>query len=531
MLEKFSVGQKILLLAVLFIITLLASGVTAWQFAERQRAVNDFVQQSGTLSERLRYLDEVLTMSARMAALTGDTQWLDRYNANADDINQVIDNLLALAPASVAEEFDRSTAAANEALFAEEDEAFAAIEQGNNEEAIERLLGADYNRYKATLDQGTGQFLSQVANEADQRMVALASFGRTIVITTLAALAIIVLLSLGVIRSITRPLSEAVGYAHRIAEGELIRVPESEGRDETAQLLNAMSRMSAQLRELMERVLDSSSQVSSASEELSAISEETRRGAQQQSEQTLQVAASMNEMTGTVQEVARNAQSTFQSADEAADKAREAREVVQSSTDSIQALAADVRRAAEVVLNLEHQSDTIGKVLTMMRKIAEQTNLLALNAAIEAARAGEHGRGFAVVSDEVRKLATNTQQFIGEIADIIEQLQAGTRQAVSVMQEGNNNAEATVSRAQQALQAIEGILAAVSHIADFSSHVASAAEEQTGAAEEINRNVTTINDIADDTSRAVTEINTASRDLARLAGELETAVTRFRLTS
>ncbi|SEO79598.1 methyl-accepting chemotaxis protein [Aquisalimonas asiatica] len=330
-------------------------------------------------------------------------------------------------------------------------------------------------------------------------------------------------------RSITRPTRRALDVANRIADGDLTVDCSSAYKDEVGQLLNAMDRMSDRLQAMMQRITDSASRVASASEQLSSSSEQTRQGARQQSDQTTQVATAMNEMASTVQEVARNTQEASDAARDASTKADEARTVVEGSANGINQLADEVRQASGVIAELEQQSESIGQVLTVIREISEQTNLLALNAAIEAARAGEHGRGFAVVADEVRKLASNTQKSIGDIDAIIEKLQSGTREAVGVMNQGSESAGRNVQASQQAVEVLEGIIAAVTHISDMSNQVATAVEEQTTTAEDINRNITAINDVAAETTSAVDEAAGASQELARLATELQDVVSQFRV--
>ncbi|MDN3517242.1 methyl-accepting chemotaxis protein [Aquisalimonas lutea] len=329
--------------------------------------------------------------------------------------------------------------------------------------------------------------------------------------------------------SVTRPLQHAVGVANRIRNGDLTVACESTARDETGQLLNAMHGMADRLRSMMQRINDAATRVASSAEEMSATAEQTRQGAEKQSDQTAQVATAMNQMTSTVQEVARNTQETSDAANEASTKADEAREVVAESSQAINQLSSEVRDAADIIRELEQQGENIGRILTVIRGIAEQTNLLALNAAIEAARAGEQGRGFAVVADEVRNLASNTQNSIGEIDGIIEKLQDGTQRAVQVMERGTESAETNVQESQRTVAALDSISEVVNRITDMAGQVASAVEEQSSTAEDINRNVTSINEVAAETSTAVNEATGASQELSRLASELQELVSEFRV--
>ena len=202
--------------------------------------------------------------------------------------------------------------------------------------------------------------------------------------------------------------------------------------------------------------------------------------------------------------------------------------VLASTQSEIDRLAADVEKAATVILDLEQVSERIGGVLDVIRGIAEQTNLLALNAAIEAARAGEQGRGFAVVADEVRNLASRTQESTEEIHGMIERLQQASRQAVEVMGTGREQARETVEHATETRQSLEEILLSVSTISDASSSIAAAAVEQTHNVDEINRTMGSISEIADQTSHGAQELESSTVDLGAVATRLQELIATFK---
>jgi methyl-accepting chemotaxis protein len=211
------------------------------------------------------------------------------------------------------------------------------------------------------------------------------------------------------------------------------------------------------------------------------------------------------------------------------DEAVQGRGVVESTMKSIEGLSAEINSAASVIGELEKESENIGSVLDVIKGIAEQTNLLALNAAIEAARAGEQGRGFAVVADEVRNLASKTQQSTQEIETMIDRLQSGTGSAVQVMMDSQSRAEDSVNQAANAGISLEAITNAVSQIKDMNTHIAVAAEEQSSVAEEINRNIVNINDISIRTADGAGQTSVASAELARLAANLQSLVGQFKV--
>ena len=205
----------------------------------------------------------------------------------------------------------------------------------------------------------------------------------------------------------------------------------------------------------------------------------------------------MQEMSTTVMEVSRNAQGAEESAREAEQEALAGNQVVSSTIEAINGLSKDVDMAAKVIHKLETESENIGAVLDVIKSIAEQTNLLALNAAIEAARAGEQGRGFAVVADEVRTLASRTQESTQEIQTTIERLQTGAAEAVTVMDKSKHTAESSVDHAEKAGVSLNTIISAVGAITQVNSVIATAAEEQNAVAVEINNNVDNINHISE----------------------------------
>ncbi|MGV8842447.1 MAG: methyl-accepting chemotaxis protein [Pseudomonas sp.] len=241
------------------------------------------------------------------------------------------------------------------------------------------------------------------------------------------------------------------------------------------------------------------------------------------------VASAMNEMSATVQEVARHASQTATASSGADEESRAGVKVATEALDGIEVLISDIENAAKVILQVQSDSASIGMVLDVIKGIAEQTNLLALNAAIEAARAGEQGRGFAVVADEVRTLASRTQKSTEEIQSMIQQLQGGARNAVQAMETAQKRAHAGSECVAKAAQSLSVIANEVGTINDMNTQIATASEEQSAVAEEINRNITTISLIADTTSTDAKQNSQISEDLVRLAGELNRLVGQFKL--
>ena len=241
------------------------------------------------------------------------------------------------------------------------------------------------------------------------------------------------------------------------------------------------------------------------------------------------VASAMNEMSATVQEVARHATQTAEASQGADDESRAGVLVAEEAIAGIRDLIAEIESAAAVVQHVESDTASISEVLNVIKGIAEQTNLLALNAAIEAARAGEQGRGFAVVADEVRTLASRTQNSTEEIQTMIERLQHGVKNAVDAMAGAQERAVTGSESVEKATQSLHVIAAEVATINNMNLQIATAAEEQSAVAEEINHNITRISNIADNTSSGATQTARSSEDLLRLTAELRRLVSQFKL--
>ncbi|MCW9024222.1 MAG: methyl-accepting chemotaxis protein [Gammaproteobacteria bacterium] len=329
---------------------------------------------------------------------------------------------------------------------------------------------------------------------------------------------------------ITRPINRAVAAMNDIAEGEgdLTKRLDESGNDEITMLSCAFNRFAEKVRNIIGQVADSTLQLSNATEKMDHISQTTMHGVRQQQQETEQVATAMNEMTATVQEVARHASDAASSASCANDETESGKQIVEKTAHEINALAEDIEKSAHVINELESESENIGGVLDVIKGIAEQTNLLALNAAIEAARAGEQGRGFAVVADEVRTLASRTQASTREIQEMIERLQANSQHAVEVMQRSKDGAMTCVNKATDAGNSLNTITQSVNRISDMNMQIASAAEEQSGVAEEINRNISNINEVVHQTAESTSEVSHASKELAALSSTLEALVAQFK---
>ena len=313
------------------------------------------------------------------------------------------------------------------------------------------------------------------------------------------------------------------------ANEDLSRAVVIHAEDEVGAMGHAFNRMIGKFRDSLEAVAGVTRQLGEVSDRVSSVAEKTHGAVIEQRSETDMVASAMNEMSATVQEVARHATQTASASRGADEESQTGVKVATEALDSIEVLIRDIENAAQVIKQVEDDSNSIGMVLGVINGIAEQTNLLALNAAIEAARAGEQGRGFAVVADEVRTLASRTQKSTEEIQQTIERLHNGVRNAVKAMEGAQLRAHAGSECVAKAAQSLSVIADEVGTINDMNNQIATAAEEQSAVAEEINRNITTISMIADTTSADAQQTARISDELVQLAGELNRLVGQFKL--
>jgi methyl-accepting chemotaxis protein len=339
---------------------------------------------------------------------------------------------------------------------------------------------------------------------------------------TLAILAAMTLATYLIRRSIVTRLQATASAMENIAagDGDLTQRLSEDGGDEIAHLAGAFNHYTAKIEEVVGRLRSLAGNLAESARSLSASTQANSETIANQHQETHQVATAMTEMSATVKEIAGSAEGASGEARAANDHARGGQAKVDDVKQAIATMGDDVRNTAEVVNDLNVKSEEIGGVLDVIRGIAEQTNLLALNAAIEAARAGEQGRGFSVVADEVRTLASRTQESTSEIQVMIEHLQSGSSQAVAAIESSSSATAGTIEKAEQAHAALGDIVASVGHILDRTAQVASAAEEQAVASQQIDKSVVAISEMASSTAQNAECASRAAADLAALSEEL-----------
>ena len=332
-------------------------------------------------------------------------------------------------------------------------------------------------------------------------------------------------------RTITRPVNAAVDFMRNIADGnnDLTMRMDIRSNDEIGALSNAFNGFMRRIHQLIGEGVQQSTQVVEAVSQFSSVTAGTREKVIRQSMELEQVTKAVNQMAVTAGEIAQKASNASHNTDLASQHANKGKKVVAETSHSIKALAGEVTRAADVVAQLDQESQNIGAVLDVIKAIAEQTNLLALNAAIEAARAGEQGRGFAVVADEVRSLASRTQQSTQEIENMIEGLQEHARMATEAMKMGGSQAEEVVHNVNQASMALDEINQSVLVIVEMNTQIADAVEEQATVSGEISNNIINISRFTADIQNSAEQAKGAGTNLTDLVDQLAHIGQQFKL--
>ncbi|WP_207809259.1 MULTISPECIES: methyl-accepting chemotaxis protein [unclassified Pseudomonas] len=433
-----------------------------------------------------------------------------------------------------------SSSAARESLSAQADSSKASLKQAS-ELFEEQVVMADTldAPWQAFYDQVTGLMehtyqlnqatLKFLDNQLQQRLAQ----NRTHMILQASALSVVFVLIFylyGGFYASTRTTLKSLGaMMDKVAAGDMTVNFKASSRDELGELGEVFNGTVKKIHDLIERVGHTVGEVERQAGQVESVSAQSNQAVAGQRSQIEQVATAMNQMSATSMEVARSAAAAVSSAHSVNDETLSGRGLVESQQGSIAALASEIDQSVLVINQLASDSQSISRVLEVIKSIAEQTNLLALNAAIEAARAGEQGRGFAVVADEVRTLAKRTQQSTEEIEQMIAKLHGGVGAAVKAMGVSHQMANGTVGQSEKVQQALENILGAVGMIVDQNQQIAAAVEQQTAVAHDIDQNIVEINRAGERTAQGAHQTEDASRALSAQVVELKQLISAFRV--
>ena len=371
---------------------------------------------------------------------------------------------------------------------------------------------------------GSGIYLTNLEEE-------YAHLRNVIVVFCVVSVVLVILLIYVIGGSIVKPVQEVSERMKDISQGEgdLTRSLPETGQDEVTRLARYFNEYTEKMRQSLLGIRENINSLTQQAELVETSSKNSNAQAQTQNENMLQVAAAMEEMTTQINEVSNNADSAEKGTSSARSNVQHGASVVDSTVQDIRSLTSDIESVSNVVTELAAQTDSIGAVLDVIRGIAEQTNLLALNAAIEAARAGEQGRGFAVVADEVRTLASRTGQSTDEIQAMIEKLQSNAKNAVDAVKVSQAASSKTVDNAIQANQNLQEADRLMTEIADKSSEIARATEQQAEAATEANMRINALSGAADSSLRTADELAAASQALRSSCLAIMEIANRFKL--
>ncbi len=327
------------------------------------------------------------------------------------------------------------------------------------------------------------------------------------------------------------PLKEAAEVLNTMASGDFTHKMNGEYKGDYLIVKDSINKVIDSLNKLIGKVAESSAELASSSAQILSSTEEMAAGASEQSQQASEVVSSIEEMTHTIMDSTKNANLAATTAKEAGDKAREGGEIVVQTIEGINRISEVVAQSAQTIEKLGESSSQIGEIIEVINEIADQTNLLALNAAIEAARAGEQGRGFAVVADEVRKLAERTTKATQEIALMIKKIQDDTSGAIKSIEMGTTEVEKGKELAQRAGNSLNEIIYHFERVADLITQLAAASEEQSSASEQISTNIEAITQVTQQAAENTKQISFSAENLHRLTEGLQHLIEQFKLQS
>jgi methyl-accepting chemotaxis protein len=540
-LNNIKIGMRLGLGFGLLIVLILAiTGASVYGLKNVGGYLHEIINERASIDKLLIGTMDQINVVARSSfgALLADNKSdiqkeLDGISKAMQDVDENIDKLSKMIHSSEEKELLNTFVNSKEEYDSAIKRFVILMREGKKQKAKELRLGGIRNMQRARYMPAIENFLrheQRLSTEAGSN----AEKGQAEALTTVFSCAVIALIlamlfTFFITVSITRPLKEGVAVMEHLSNGDLAIDINIRSHDEVGHLLNAMRIVIKKLKSMITAIQSSAQSVASASEELSASSEQMSRGVLEQSGRSSQIATSSAEMSQTILDIAKNAAAIASSAKEASVRAKNGKAIVNESVAEVNEIANSVSRSSELITSLGERSKQIGEIINVIKDIADQTNLLALNAAIEAARAGEQGRGFAVVADEVRKLAERTTKATSEIGGMIGAIQSEVDIAVNSMGEANNRVALGVQDVTKAGESLNTIVESVDGLQSMVQQIATATEEMSTVSETINCDIETIAKVSQDTSSGSGQIAASASDLARLSSDLQGVVGQFKM--
>ncbi len=400
-------------------------------------------------------------------------------------------------------------------------------------EVTERFLKG-YRKEGVVLEKTTADLIDlqgKIAKEHFDSGLAAYSLARTQMLTAFGiGLLLSIFIAWSIIRAIVKPLTEVQTTMSEIERsGDFTRRVAVSGSDEVGQTALSFNQLLSSLQKALGEILHHTHQLDVAAGELSTTAQQAAQGSEMTSESSSAMAASVEQMTVSINHVSQNAQETSEVTQHTGELSQQGGEVIRQTVNEMRAMAEAVRKSSEIITELGKQSERISGIVQVIKDVADQTNLLALNAAIEAARAGEQGRGFAVVADEVRKLAERTTSATGEISAMIAAIQGSSQSAVSAMSHAAERVESGVTLADQAGEAITNIQQGAGQVQTHVSDITSALSEQGIASQTIAQQVERVAQAAEENSAAARSSSDAAVNIEQLAKAMREAVAKFKV--
>ncbi|MBV1874209.1 MAG: methyl-accepting chemotaxis protein [Gammaproteobacteria bacterium] len=536
-LKRLSIKYKILLIPVVgilgFALNIGINGKVNSENAERMSEIRDiYFPVLETADKMIVYLAEI-TDSLNSAVSTGEADSVDDADVKAGLLKVEFDEVVSLYPDKgvaikvLQDSFDAYFNVAREmsvamvegtadfsALQAKIVTMKTALETIQNE--MQAFRQGSYDEFNATLDR-------TVAESADAMMMSLLASAITVGILLIVSVSIAVM--------ITRNIGAVVNSLKKMAsgDGDLTQRIDQSSEDEIGELVAFFNSFIEKLQSIMSQVIESIDPLVTVSGELNGLAKSSTATSTSQLETISEVAHAISQVFDSVNDVATSASSAATAAQEADLEAKSGLGILEETVNAINQLAVEVETACGTNKQLENDTESVSSILDVIQGIAEQTNLLALNAAIEAARAGEHGRGFAVVADEVRTLASKTQESTKEIQTVIEQLQRTARSITEVMEQGQQSAKQSVDYADKTGGSLAEVGAKIASISDMNFQIASATEEQQRTSQTINKNVEGIRDGAESSVGVAGNVADLTESLGTVTGQLKSVARQFKV--